>query len=68
LSSQNVQVASAAWHTLRVEAGGDHFVVAYDGTKVLDVKDGTFSDAGKVGLWTKADSLVYFDDFSMVSK
>jgi hypothetical protein len=68
LSSQNVQVGSAAWHTLRVEAGGDHFVVAYDGTKVLDVKDGTFSDAGKVGLWTKADSLVYFDDFSMVSK
>ncbi len=23
-----------------------------------------FSDAGKVGLWTKADSVTYFDDLS----
>ena len=68
LSSQNVKVASNTWHTLRVEAGGDHFVVTYDGKKVLDAKDGTFKDAGKVGLWTKADSIVYFDDFSMVGK
>ena len=68
LSSQNLKVASNTWHTLRVEAGGDHFVVYYDGKTVLDAKDGTFKDAGKVGLWTKADSLVYFDGFSMVGK
>ncbi len=68
LLSQNVEVASNIWHTLRVEAGGDHFAVYYDGTKVLDATDGTFTDAGKVGLWTKADSIVYFDDFSMARK
>ena len=66
--NQSVKVASNVWHTLRVEAAGDHFVVTYDGRKVLDAKDGTFKDAGKVGLWTKADSVIAFDDFSSVAR
>jgi hypothetical protein len=60
--NQNVKVAKHTWHTLKVEATGDHFVVWYDGNKVLDAKDETFKDAGKVGLWTKADSVIEFDD------
>ena len=67
-SNQNVKVASNVWHTLRVEAIGDHFVVTYDGKKVLDAKDGTFKDAGKVGLWTKADSVIAFDEFSITGR
>jgi Domain of Unknown Function (DUF1080) len=63
--NQNVKVASGVWHTLRVEAQADHFVVTYDGKKVLDAKDQTFKDAGKVGLWTKADSVMAFDDFTI---
>jgi len=63
--NHNVKVASNVWHTLRVEATGDHFVVTYDGNNVLDAKDATFKDAGKVGLWTKADSVMAFDDFSL---
>ena len=66
--NQNVKVAGNAWHTLRLEATGDHFVVTYDGKKVLDARDETFKDAGKVGLWTKADSVIYFDDFSIAGK
>jgi len=60
-----IKVAKNAWHTLKLEAVGDHFVVWYDGTKVLDAKDETFKDAGKVGLWTKADSVIAFDDFTI---
>jgi hypothetical protein len=63
--NQNVKVAKNTWHTLKVEAAGDHFVVWYDGNKVLDAKDETFKDAGKVGLWTKADSVIEFDDFTV---
>ena len=66
--NQNVKVASNVWHTLRVEAMGEHFVVSYDGKRVLDAKDGTFKDAGKVGLWTKADSVIAFDDFSVAAR
>ena len=63
--NRRVKVASNAWHTLKMEAIGDHFVVTYDGNTVLDAKDETFQEAGKVGLWTKADSVIAFDDFSI---
>ena len=66
--SVNTKVTGKTWHTLRVEAGDDHFVVTYDGSRVLDAKDGTFKDAGKVGLWTKADSVIYFDEFAIAGK
>jgi hypothetical protein len=60
-----IKVAKAAWHTLKMEATGNHFVVWFDGTKVLDATDDTFKDAGRVGLWTKADSVIQFDDFTI---
>jgi 3-keto-disaccharide hydrolase len=63
--NQSVKVAKNTWHTMKLEATGDHFVVWYDGNKVLDAKDETFKEAGKVGLWTKADSVIEFDDFTV---
>jgi len=66
--NKNVKVATNTWHTLKVVAAGDHFVVTYDGTAVLDAKDSTFADAGKVGLWTKADSVMAFDDLTIVGR
>jgi hypothetical protein len=32
------------------------------------VEDTTFTEAGKVGVWTKADSVTLFDDFAYGSK
>src|SRR5258706_8987929 len=58
----NGTVSSGAWHSLRVDAKGDHFEVYWEDKKVIDSHDGTFGDAGKVGVWTKADSVTYFDD------
>jgi len=58
------KVASGVWHDLRVDAKGNHFEVYFDGKKVMETKDDTFSDAGKVGVWTKADSIIYFDDLT----
>jgi hypothetical protein len=63
-ASWNGKVASQQWHKLRVEAKADHFEVYFDDKRVLDAKDTTFSDAGKVGVWTKADSVTQFDDLS----
>jgi len=60
------KVSGKAWHTLRADASGDHFEIYWDGKKVLDAHDGTFSQAGKVGLWTKADSLTSFDDLQIL--
>jgi hypothetical protein len=57
-------VSPAKWHTLRVEFKANHFKVSFDGKHLFDVEDSTFSEAGKVGVWTKADSVTLFDDFS----
>ena len=58
------KVAPARWHTLRAEFTGARVKVIFDGKPLFEVEDGTFSEAGKVGLWTKADSVTLFDDFS----
>lgn len=60
-------VAKSQWHTLRVEFAGKRFKVIFDGKALFEVEDSTFADAGKVGLWTKADSVTLFDDFSFGS-
>ena len=59
-----MKVAPNVWHTLRVDFQGNHFVVTYDGKKAIEWDDDTFKDAGKVGVWTKADSVTVFDDFT----
>ena len=63
-----IKVAKNTWHTLKLEAAGNHFVVWFDGRKVLDATDDTFQDAGRVGLWTKADSVIQFDDLTIAPK
>ena len=60
-----IRVARGTWHTLKLEAVGNHFVVWFDGSKVLDASDDTFKEPGRVGLWTKADSVIQFDDLTI---
>ena len=57
-------VAKNAWHTLRVEFAGPAIKVILDGKTYIDVRDTHITGAGAVGLWTKADSVTAFDDFS----
>lgn len=58
------KVASNEWHTLRVDFTGNKFTVTFDGKVVIEATDDTFKEAGAVGVWTKADSVTLFDDFS----
>jgi hypothetical protein len=59
-----IRVTSNQWHSLRVDFKDNDFVVTFDGKEALEWKDDTFKQAGKVGVWTKADSVTLFDDFS----
>ena len=61
-------VASNTWHTLRVEFRGKHIRVALDGKTYIDLEDSRIAGAGAVGVWTKADSVTLFDDFSFGGK
>ena len=68
IAGANVKVASGEWHELRVECVGNRISCFYDGEKKIESSDDTFKDAGKVGLWTKADSITYFDDLTVTAR
>jgi glycosyl hydrolase family 59 (putative galactocerebrosidase) len=57
----NTKVASDQWHELSLKALGDQFTIGFDGKTLFSVADHTISSAGKVALWTKADSVTRFD-------
>ena len=54
-------VAGQTWGTLRIVARGSRFSVHLNGSHLFDVEDSTFPEAGKIALWTKADSVTAFD-------
>src|SRR4051812_49033067 len=58
----NAAVPSGTWHTLRIDFKGSRFSVSFNGKQLFEVEDSTFTEAGKVGLWTKADSVTLFDE------
>ena len=60
----DMKVTPGQWHTLRVDFQGNHFTVTLDGKRAIEWNDDTFKDAGKLGVWTKADSVTLFDDFA----
>ena len=66
--SIKTKVTSGMWHTLRVDFEGNEFTVTFDGAKVIEATDQSFPNAGKVGVWTKADSVTLFDDFTYGGK
>jgi hypothetical protein len=62
------RVPAQSWSTLAVTFSGARFVVTFDGAPLFEVVDNTFTSAGKVGLWTKADSVTYFDGFEATAR
>ena len=62
------RVPKQIWSTLSVGFQGNLFTVSLDNQKLFDVEDSTFTGTGKTGLWTKSDSVIYFDDFQVVEQ
>jgi len=67
LKGANLKVATNEWHTLELRAEGDRFTVFFDGKQLYAAQDNTFTGAGRVGLWTKADSVTYFDAITITT-
>jgi hypothetical protein len=61
-------VPANVWHTLRVEFSGKRIKVLLDGKAYIEQEDDHIASAGAVGVWTKADSVTAFDDFSYGSR
>jgi hypothetical protein len=58
----SVPVPANIWHSLRIDFKGARFTASFNGKQLFEVEDATFTEAGKVGLWTKADSVTVFDE------
>ena len=65
LAGVDLNVKAEVWHTLTLRAEEQRFVVTFDGQALFTAMDGTFSAAGKVALWTKADSVTRFDSIKI---
>jgi len=61
-------VATNQWHVLRVEFAGQGIKVLLDGKPYIELSDHHISGAGAVGVWTRADSVTEFDDFSFEAR
>jgi hypothetical protein len=61
----NTKVTSGEWHALGLRAQGEQFNVTFDGKTLFTTSDKTFSSAGKIALWTKADSVTRFDQIAI---
>jgi hypothetical protein len=58
----DAEVPTGAWRELGLKAEGERLTVSLDGRELFAATDRTFREAGRVRLWTKADSLTHFDD------
>ncbi len=59
--------ATPGWHDIGVSMTGNHIECSYDGQVALKTEDDTFTKAGQVGLWTKADAVTAFDDLEVTA-
>jgi hypothetical protein len=67
IKSGSAKVPSGQWQELKVEVEGNRFRGFLNGQLVVEATDDAYK-AGGVGLWTKADSVTYFDEFRVTAK
>jgi hypothetical protein len=65
---KKVKVPSGIWSDLKIEVKDDLFTIYLNNVELYKVKDETFQNPGKIGLWTKADSYTLFDDLMITVK
>jgi hypothetical protein len=66
LKSVNTDIGtSGEWFTMTIEMNGNKISCSLNGNKMIEATDDTYTKAGRVGLWSKADAQSYFDDLSV---
>ncbi len=68
LASAQVSLSAGQWHGMKIVQRGNHYSAWLDGKKWLEGSSDEFPDAGGVGVWTKADAVTEFDDFSVAAQ
>jgi hypothetical protein len=61
IAGVDATVSGRAWHTLGVVARREKFTILFDGKELFAATDATFPGPGRTGVWTKADSVTWFE-------
>lgn len=61
-----VEPLGTGWNNLKLTVVDNLFTVYLNDKQIFEVRDETFLYPGKIGLWTKADAVSYFDDFQVI--
>jgi hypothetical protein len=64
---EDIKVPAGEWHTLHVRMVGSKIECSLDGRNLLEATDDAITEAGLVGLWSKADAQSYFDEFAVTN-
>ncbi len=68
LKSVNTNIGTSdEWFTMTIEMNGNKISCSLNGNKMIEATDDTYTKAGRVGLWSKADAQSYFDDLTVQS-
>ncbi len=68
LASANVQADPKIWHQIKITHRANRITASFDGKELIEIEDSTFTKAGKVGLWTKADAATSFDRLEVATR
>jgi hypothetical protein len=64
-AGSDTKVPSGIWQELRLMARGSRFEVFLDGRSLFSANDSALAGPGRLALWTKADSVTWFDDLRL---
>jgi hypothetical protein len=67
IAGVDARVSGREWHTLGIAARDDRFIILFDGRELFGATDGTLRGPGRIGLWTKADSVTRFESITIKS-
>jgi hypothetical protein len=65
IAGADLKVSANEWHTLGLRAEGEKFTVTFDGKELYRATDRTITAAGRIALWTKADSITRFEQIEL---
>ena len=67
LKSIDIDVTTDQWYIVKIIMKGNNIECYLNGELQLSTTDNSFPNAGKIGLWTKADAVTYFDDLKITT-
>lgn len=62
---KEIPIPSGTWHEMKVECRGTEIFCFLNGTQVIPTIHSSTFPTGKIGFWTKSDSVSYFTDTKM---